>query len=110
MSDTLQRLCKWRQIFAGWQLGTRPIEDPEVQAVRDQREILLLLRAEVSALTVILLRRRTMTQAEFEAALDVEAEHLMRALEKRFPGARAELDGMHINTAEADPWLSKFPP
>ena len=110
MSDTLQKLCKWREIFAGWQLGTRSTGDPEAQAVRDQRELLLLLRAEVTALTVILLRRRMMTQGEFEAALDVEAEHLMRALEKRFPGAKAELDGMHIDIAEAQPWWSKFPP
>jgi hypothetical protein len=110
MMDALQRLAKWRQIFASWQLGTRPSDDPEVQAVRDQREILLLLRAEVNALTVIMLRRRMMTQPEFEAALDIEAEHLMRALEKRFPGATAELDGMHVDMQQAEPWWSKFPP
>jgi len=110
MSETLQKLCKWRVIFAGWQLGTRSRDDPEAQAVRDQRELLLLLRVEVNALTVLLLRRRMMTEAEFAAAIDIEAEHLMRALEKKFPGAKAELDGMHMDIAEAHPWWSKFPP
>ena len=110
MSETLQRLGKWRQILTIWQLGTRLSDDPEAQAVRDQRELLLLLRAEVNALTVLMLRRRMMTQAEFEAAIDVEAKFLMHALEKRFPGAKAELDGMHVDIAAAQPWLSKFPP
>jgi hypothetical protein len=31
----LQKLAKWRLIFAGWQLGTRLKGDPECDAVRD---------------------------------------------------------------------------
>lgn len=33
--DWLQRLGKWRTVFASWQLGTRSKNDPEAQAVRD---------------------------------------------------------------------------
>lgn len=54
LEGILNKLCKWRTILAGWQLGTRPKEDPEAQAVRDQRELLLLLRCEVTALIDIL--------------------------------------------------------
>lgn len=46
----LNKLAKWRSVFAGWQLGTRLKEDPECQAVKDHREVTILLRAEVSAL------------------------------------------------------------
>ena len=54
----LNRLCKWRAIFAGWQLGTRAKGDPESDAVRDHREVTILLRAEASAMTGLLLFRR----------------------------------------------------
>lgn len=36
--DWLNVVCKWRSLFAGWQLGTRPKGDPESDAVRDHRE------------------------------------------------------------------------
>jgi hypothetical protein len=39
----LNRLCKWRAIFAGWQLGTRAKGDPESDAVRDHREVTILI-------------------------------------------------------------------
>jgi len=109
MSDTLQRLCKWRAIFAGWQLGTRVKEDPEAQAVRDQRELTLLLRAELSALTALLIEKGIIGQEQFAAQIDREAELLMASLERRFPGARAQLDGMHLSR-EAFVWMRNFPP
>lgn len=109
MSQALEKLCKWRSIFAGWQLGTRSKEDPASQAVRDHREVTMLLRAEVNALVQILVRRRMTTADEFAAQVDDEAEHLMRAYEAKFPGAHAELDGMHIELKLAQPWMSRFP-
>lgn len=53
----LQKLCKWRSVFAGWQLGTRPDTDAECQAVRDHREVTMLMRAELSALTALLIEK-----------------------------------------------------
>jgi hypothetical protein len=47
----LNRLTKWRNVFVGWQLGTREKGDPEGDAVRDHREQSIILRAEVTALT-----------------------------------------------------------
>src|ERR1700676_5001430 len=98
-SQTLNRLCKWRAIFAGWQLGPRVNEDPEAQAVRDHREATLLLRVEVSALAVLLQEKGIITREEFQRQGDEEAEHLMRELEAIFPGAKATDEGMQITTA-----------
>lgn len=52
-ADALNRLAKWRTVFAGWQLGTRARGDPESDAVRDHREATIMLRAEVNALTAL---------------------------------------------------------
>jgi hypothetical protein len=41
--SALERLAKWRTLFAGWQLGTRPKGEPESDAVRDHREATLML-------------------------------------------------------------------
>lgn len=100
LSKALNRLCKWRQVFAGWQLGTRPLGDPECDAVRDRREMLLLLRAEVTALTMLMLKQ-TCTMHEYEAQLETEANALDLMCQKRFPGFRATDTGMDINTALA---------
>lgn len=53
--EAMNKLAKWRSIFAGWQLGTRAKGDPESDAVRDHREATILLRAEVNALTACLI-------------------------------------------------------
>jgi hypothetical protein len=105
----LNRLAKWRAILTGWQLGTREKGDPTSDAVRDHREVTLLLRAEVSALVMLLIEKGVFTAEEIDQQLVIEAQHLERGLEKRFPGARASDDGMHLDTALVTPWMSKFP-
>ena len=55
--QALNRVAKWRTLFAGWQLGTRPKGDPESDAVRDHREITILLRVEQSAIIGLLIRK-----------------------------------------------------
>ncbi len=57
----LNRLAKWRNHFAGWQLGTRMRGDAEYEAVRDHREVTILLRAEQSAMAGLLLRKGVIT-------------------------------------------------
>lgn len=93
----LNRLCKWRTVFAGWQLGTRPTHDPECQAVRDQREVLLLLRVELSALTNVLITKKVLTLEEFQLQLLTEVQHMQANLEKRFPGFKATDTGVSID-------------
>lgn len=95
----LNRLAKWRAVFAGWQLGTRPSSDAECQAVRDHREVTIMLRAEVSALTGLLLAKGVITAGEFDDALGTEAEQLSADYAKRFPGIRATDDGITYDVA-----------
>lgn len=102
MMDALQKLCKWRSVFAGWQLGTRPKGDPEGDAVRDHREVTMLLRAEVNALTRILVAERGPEFLEhFQRALTEEAQLLDKSYEEKFPGMRTFSGGVDIDVAVA---------
>ncbi len=94
----LNRLAKWRTVLAGWQLGTRAKGDPECDAVRDQRQALLVLRAEVTALTGLLMRHANLTAEQVDEAFRVEAEHLCTALEQRFPGFKATDVGLEMDS------------
>lgn len=98
--DTLNRLTKWRSVFAGWQLGTRLDTDPECQAVRDHRDLTMLLRVEVSALVNLLMEEGAFTASEYAEQLRLEAEILMRAYEQKFPGARATDEGMTFDVPQ----------
>lgn len=100
MSDSrrsLNRLAKWRALFAGWQLGTRVIGDPECDAVRDHREATIFHRAELSALTGLLIKKGVFTAEEFDAALAREADQLSQDFELRFPGVKATDIGLQMD-------------
>jgi hypothetical protein len=109
LSQKLNRLAKWRTVFSGWQLGTRPKTDPESQAVRDHREITMFLRAEVSAIARLLIEKGVVTSAEFEIALGEEADELSRMNERRFPGIAAIDDGLTIDPTTAK-WMENWKP
>jgi hypothetical protein len=97
----LNKLAKWRTVFAGWQLGTRLDTDPECQAVKDQRELLMLMRVELNALTRLLLESKAFSQTEYQEAVLVEAEWLDHANEQRFPGFKSTEFGMNIDAVVA---------
>jgi len=97
----LNKLAKWRSVFAGWQLGTRPSHDGETRAVRDHREATLLLRAEVSALVGVLIERGVMTELDWARALEIEARALDAAMAERFPGMVSTDDGISMNPTVA---------
>ena len=109
--DALNVLAKWRTVFAGWQLGTRPMSDGPSKALRDHREVTLLMRAELNALTVLLVKKGIFTSEEFHAQLTEDAQELCKLLEKRFPGFKASETGM-ILTKEAAETMKRlnFPP
>lgn len=98
----LNRLAKWRTVFAGWQLGTRPDSDPECQAVRDTAEARLVMRAELNALVALLQREGVIGPLAYEEQLEVEAERLCQVLEARFPGFEATDLGMKIDVRAVD--------
>jgi hypothetical protein len=99
--DAWERLCKWRQVFAGWQLGTRHANDAECQAVRDHREVTICLRAEVNALTRVLLEKGVISQQDLARLMAEEAEYLNAAYERKFPGMKADLSGITYTLPEA---------
>lgn len=86
MTAALNRLCKWRAFFAGWQLGTRPADDAPTRALRDAIDARLVARVELSAVTRLLLERRVFTGDQLADAITVEAGELSADLARRFPG------------------------
>jgi hypothetical protein len=104
MSDmlaALNRLCKWRSILTGWHIGTQGPHVPGVQAMRDLQDFRLITRAELTALTWLLMEKGIITKAEWEAAVGREANELERMLQQKFPGYRATDTGMIITAAVA---------
>jgi hypothetical protein len=108
----LEKLAKWRKFFASWQLGTRAASDGEYRAVADAREMLIIMRAEVNALTELMLRKGVITEAEFQAALEREAKTLDKDYAKRFPGFSTSELGLSMKMPEAGETMRKlgFPP
>lgn len=107
--NALNVLAKWRVLFTGWQLGTRPKGDPEGDAVRDHREATIVLRAEMSALTGLLVKREIITHDEWLAALEREATALNADYERKFPGVTASLDGLTLDKRTL-PWMKGWRP
>lgn len=98
----LNRVTKWRQIFAGWQLGTRVKGDPEGDAVRDHREITILLRVELNAYVQLAVSKGLWTEREWNDQLAIEAALLDQGFEAKFPGARSTDDGMTLDQRFAE--------
>jgi hypothetical protein len=94
IEQAFNKLAKWRSVLTGWQLGSRSKNDPEAMAVRDHREVSIFLRAEVNAITAILLKKGIVTQEELEKQMVEEAIHLDLMFERKFPGFTSTDTGM----------------
>lgn len=101
LKSAMNKLAKWRTVFASWQLGTRVSGDAECNAVKDHREVTILLRAEVTALLSILLQKKICTDLEFAEVLKRECELLDEDYEKRFPGFKTHQYGVDIDLNKA---------
>lgn len=95
--DWLNRLAKWRSVFAGWQLGGRAKGDPECEAVRDHREATLLAQVGINAIAELLIKKGIITAQELTDTMHAEARLKCEDLEKRFPGFQANDHGMHMD-------------
>jgi hypothetical protein len=104
----LEKLTKWRKFFASWQLGTRLDSDGESRAVRNHREVTILLRAEQSAVINLLIRKGVFTSQEFADALELEARQLDHAYEETYPGWRSTAAGLHMKLPEAMETMRKL--
>jgi hypothetical protein len=92
----LNRLCKWRALLAGWHLGTRPRDEPGVQAMRDLRELTLIMRAELNAMVGLMVSKGVFSAEEYQRAMAREAVEMDTDMERRFPGYRASEHGLVI--------------
>lgn len=108
----LEKLAKWRKFFASWQLGTVPAGRGEYRAVADHRELSILMRAEMTAVTGLLIRKGIFTQEEFRDALERSARQLDHEYEESYPGWRSLPDGLNMKLPEAVETMKKlgFPP
>lgn len=101
LDDSLNRLTKWRAVFTGRMLGTRERGDIEAIAFRDLFEKLILLRAEGSAMTRLLIGKGVFTEDEWGSMLATEADELNKLYEEHFPGMTASEDGITYKVPEA---------
>ena len=108
--QAIQRVCKWRSVFVGWQLGTRSKEDPEAQAVRDHREVTILLRVECNALANVLITKGIISQEDFTRIVAEEAEHLNLAYQQKFPGFTAHDHGITMTMPAAAETMKNWRP
>lgn len=112
LSRVMTKLRRWRMFFASWQLGTRPEGDGEVQAVKDHRDLTIVLRAEVTALTGLLMKKGMFTKEEIQYALIREAKDLDRAYSDAYPGFKSTEEGLDMKMPEALETMRRlgFPP
>lgn len=96
MMAALNKLCKWRAVFTGWQLGSVSIENETARAIRDHRDATMLLRVEVNAMLQLMIGKGLFTHAEWCQQVLTEAELLDKAYEAKFPGFRTTADGVLI--------------
>jgi len=97
MLDALNRVCKWRRVFTGKMLGTKPDTDPLAVGMNDLQEARIIQRVEVTALVGLLIQKGLITGDEFNAAVEQEASQLNADYEKRFPGFTAGQDGITLD-------------
>ncbi|NIT58408.1 MAG: hypothetical protein GWN00_19930 [Aliifodinibius sp.] len=108
--EALNKLAKWRNVFAGWQLGTRDDKDPECAAVKDHREATLFHRAELSAVQKILIDKGVCTEEEIQKQLLEEVKFLDAQLEAQFPGFKSTPFGIEINLEKAQETMKDWKP
>lgn len=104
----LNRLCKWRTVLAGWQLGTRPTRDPECAALRDHRDSTLVMRAELSGLVNLLIDKGAFSRTEFEQQVAFEAMVLSSMYEGVFPGMKATDEGIAMELPLASQTMERL--
>lgn len=92
--NALNKLAKWRTVFAGRFFGSIPADYVPGKAYRDDVEARLLLRVEVNALCRLLIEKKVFTDAEWQQMLHDEALTLDMLLEKKFPGFKTDQNGV----------------
>ena len=97
----MEKLAKWRTVLAGWHNGTRSMEEPGTNAMRDLMDKWLCMRVENNALAGLLIEKGVIALEEYQARIEHEAEWLDASLAKRFPGFKSTPTGLSIDPALA---------
>lgn len=106
----MQKLARWRTVFASWQLGTRSDTDAECKAIKHHREATIMLRAEVNALTFLLIEKKVISDEEYDAALLGAVERLDADYAAFFPGFKSTDAGMTVTPHIAKDTMAGWPP
>lgn len=101
MVASLNVLAKWRTVFAGRILGTQPKDNGPVAGYRDLFEKLLIQRAELTALSKVLMDKGVCSHDEYCRAVAWAAEDLSKALADAFPGYEATSYGIRMDARAA---------
>lgn len=109
LEAALNKLAKWRIVFASWQLGTRTDEDAECRAIKHHLELSIILRAELNAVIFVLLEKQVVSEDDWAAAVLGAAERLDADYQALFPGFRTTQDGLSINGAIAKDTMAGWP-
>jgi hypothetical protein len=111
-TQALNKLAKWRSVFTGWCWGTMASDTRGCQGLRDLMEARLIMRAELTAVTDLLIRKGVFSTKEFADAITHEALELDRMLEDKFPGFSTTPEGvtMDIQVAAETTVRLGFPP
>lgn len=94
--DPLNKLCKWRQVLAGWHHGTKAMNANGNLAMRDLMDKWLIARCEATAIATLLINKGLLTSEEVKDAIFQEATLLDMDMEKQFPGFRTDETGVVI--------------
>lgn len=93
----LNRLAKWRTVYAGWALGTTTAAHGPTKAAKDAAEAKLIMRVEITAISRLLIEKGIFTQDELMTTVTNECEHMQDALERKFPGMKATDRGIDMD-------------
>lgn len=100
--ESANRLTKWRRHFALWQLGSSREGTQEFKAVSHHRELSMIMRAELNALTKIVLEAKLVTSEEMLKTFEEEFDLLSEDYAKAYPGITAFDWGLDIKMPEAE--------
>lgn len=106
------KLAKWRNFFASWQLGTTSANDGRYRAIKNHYELSILMRADINAITGLLIKKGVFTQEEYTEAIIAESKRLDHDYEESYPGWSSDDDGMHMTLPSAFETMKRlgFPP
>lgn len=103
------RLAKWRAVYTGRIAGTRTADDPVAIGYRDLFEKVLLMRAELNAVTSLLLDAGLINPEYADRAFGREYEQLADALADVFPGMTATDEGINLHLPDAAEAMKGWP-